>query len=114
GSTGSPKMVRLTRRNVLSNAEGIVAALELDADERPISSLPLHYSFGLSVLHSHLLAGAAIVLTDRSLVEQPFWAAVTDHACTSFAGVPYTYGILRRLGFTGMSLPSLRTLTQAG
>jgi acyl-CoA synthetase (AMP-forming)/AMP-acid ligase II len=114
GSTGSPKMVRLTRANIESNALGIVAALHLDARECAVASLPLHYSFGLSVLHSHLLAGARIVLTERTLFEPEFWQTMADHACTSFAGVPYMYGILRRIGFAGRAPASLRTLTQAG
>lgn len=114
GSTGSPKMVRLSRRNLESNASGILSALGIDAQQCAIASLPLHYSFGLSVLHSHLAAGARIVLTERSLFEPEFWQAVGQHECTSFAGVPYMYGILKRLGFATIAPAALRTLTQAG
>jgi acyl-CoA synthetase (AMP-forming)/AMP-acid ligase II len=114
GTTGSPKLVRLTAANVLANAESIAAYLGLDDGERAIASLPFHYSYGLSVLNSHLLAGGSIVLPGESIMRPGFWAAFAEHACTSFAGVPYSYAILRRTGFERLELPSLRTMTQAG
>ena len=55
GSTGSPKLVRLSRQNVQANAESIAQALRIRPDDRAVTSLPLHYCYGLSVLHSHLL-----------------------------------------------------------
>lgn len=114
GSTGSPKMVRLTRGNVLSNAMGIVEALQIGRDERAVTSLPLFYSFGLSVLHSHLVAGARLVLTERSVLEAEFWSLAAHEACTSLAGVPYLYGMLKRINLAARAPSSLRTLTQAG
>jgi acyl-CoA synthetase (AMP-forming)/AMP-acid ligase II len=114
GSTGTPKYVRLSRRNLDSNAAQIVQALGIDGDERAVHALPLPYSYGLSVLNSHLLAGASVVLPAASLVRPGFWEAVKEHRCTSMAGVPYTYTILSRIGFADLSLPGLRTLTQAG
>ena len=44
GSTGSPKFVRLSRRNIEANARSIVQALEIDETHRPVAHLPLHYS----------------------------------------------------------------------
>ena len=114
GSTGSPKFVRLSRRAILSNAEGIRHALSIDADERPISSLPFYYSSGLSVLNSHLLAGSELVLSGEGLTSGVFWGAFRERRCTSFAGVPYSYQMLQRLDIDKLDIPSLRTLTQAG
>ncbi len=114
GSTGSPKFVRLTRRNVEANASSIAQALAIRAEDRAIASLPIHYSYGLSVLNTHLLTGASVVLTDDGLTAPTFWQAIRDHACTSFAGVPYSYSILNRLGLDSLHVPSLHTLTQAG
>lgn len=114
GSTGSPKLVRLSAQNLQSNAQAIAHYLELTPKERPITSLPLNYSYGLSVMNSHLLVGATIVLTDLSVAQAQFWDLFNEQAVTSLAGVPYTYQMLKRLRFTKMKLPSLKTLTQAG
>jgi long-chain acyl-CoA synthetase len=114
GSTGTPKYVRLSQRNLDANAAQIVQILGIDGDERAAATLPLHYSYGLSVLNSHLLAGATVVFPGASIVRRRFWEVMQEHACTSMAGVPYTYTILSRIGFEHSDLPDLRTLTQAG
>lgn len=114
GTTGSPKFVRLSGANLLANAQSIIEYLGLTADERPVSSLPFHYSYGLSVLNSHLLCGATVVLTEESIMSPRFWQTFNLAECTSFAGVPYSYQILDRIGFLRKLPPSLRTMTQAG
>ena len=114
GSTGSPKLVRQSYDNVFSNATSIASYLELDATERPITTLPMNYTYGLSIINSHLLVGATLLLTERGPLEREFWKFFREQEATSFGGVPYTYEILERLRFRMMSLPSLRTMTQAG
>jgi acyl-CoA synthetase (AMP-forming)/AMP-acid ligase II len=114
GSTGSPKLVRLSYENVQSNAEAIAQYLELRSDDRAAMTLPLHYCYGLSVVNSHLAMGAAVILCNESVVDGCFWRRFTDFSATSFAGVPYTFDLLDRVGFDTMELPSLRYVTQAG
>ena len=114
GSTGSPKFVRQSYENVLVNAKSIAAYLELDETERPITTLPMNYTYGLSIVNSHLLVGATLLMTDKSLMQREFWAFFKEAGATSFGGVPYTYEMLERMRFQRMDLPSLRTMTQAG
>ena len=114
GSTGSPKLVRLSAQNLEANAASICEYLELDETERPATVLPMSYSYGMSIVNSHVLAGAALLLTGRSLLEPEFWELVRTEGATSLAGVPYTYQMYRRLGLCEMQLPRLRYLTQAG
>jgi acyl-CoA synthetase (AMP-forming)/AMP-acid ligase II len=114
GSTGSPKLVRLSRDNVLANADSIRTYLGLTRGDRAMTSLPLHYCYGLSVLNSHLRAGASVVLTDLSVVDACFWDLARSAGATSFAGVPYTFDLLDRSGFAERRLPTLRHVTQAG
>lgn len=114
GSTGSPKLVRLARSNLAANANAIATYLDIRPDDRAATTLPMSYCYGLSVIHSHLLRGAGLILTDRSVVEDEFWDLMTRHRGTTFAGVPHTFDLLDRVGFHGMSLPHLRYLTQAG
>ena len=114
GSTGSPNFVRQSYRNVLANAKSIVEYLELDETERPITTLPMNYCYGLSIINSHLLVGATLLVTDKGLMQKEFWKFFKDQRATSFGGVPYTYEMLDRLRFSRMDLPSLRYCTQAG
>lgn len=114
GTTGSPKLVRLAGRSVRANAESIALSLGLGPQERAITSLPIHYSYGLSVVNSHLASGGCVVLNDDSILQEPFWKAFRLHGCTSLAGVPYTYQLLARIGFESFDLPALSTMTQAG
>ncbi len=115
GSTGSPKLVRLSHRNIAANASSIAQYLELDGAERAILSLPIHYSYGLSVLNSHLAAAASVILTAHSIMRPEFWADAARWGATSFAGVPYSYAILERTGLLRKFMPdTMRTLTQSG
>lgn len=114
GSTGSPKLVRLSAANLLANAESIAEYLQIDDTDCAATTLPMSYCYGLSVVHSHLLRGAALILTDLSVIDDAFWELFGRYRGTSFAGVPYTFELLDRIGFDTMSLPHLRYITQAG
>ena len=114
GSTGTPKLVRLSRQNINANARAIGEYLELSVDDRPITALPWHYCYGLSVMHSHLARGATILLTSRSVVEPDFWDFFEEHHGTSVAGVAHTFELLERTAFLGRRLEHLRYFTVAG
>jgi acyl-CoA synthetase (AMP-forming)/AMP-acid ligase II len=112
GSTGSPKLVRLSRTAVRANAAAITSYLQLTQRDRALLTLPLHYCYGLSVLTSHLYAGGAVVVTDYSVLDACLWDLAEKHAVTGFAGVPYTFDQLDQAGFPEVA--SLRYVTQAG
>ncbi|WP_433211732.1 AMP-binding protein [Dactylosporangium sp. CS-047395] len=114
GSTGNPKLVRLSRRAVLANADSIVEALGITGDEVAISALPFYYSYGMSVLNTHLTAGATVVVEGEGLLGRGFWPAIDEFGVTSLALVPSQYEMLVRLRFDPARHPALRTLTQAG
>jgi acyl-coenzyme A synthetase/AMP-(fatty) acid ligase len=114
GSTGSPKFVRLSAAGIEHNARSIARSLDLTAADRAFATLPIHYSYGMSVVTSHLTVGATVVLSDASVIEPRFWEQFTSHEATSLAGVPYTYQMLDRTGFLDRELPTLRSMTQAG
>lgn len=114
GTTGSPKLVKLTEDNLRSNAESIAEYLKITEKERAITSLPMYYSFGMSVINSHLIKGATLLLTDKAVIQREFLNFLKEGKATSIAGVPYTYEMLRRLRFLKMDLPELKTMIQAG
>ncbi|WP_328875957.1 AMP-binding protein [Streptomyces sp. NBC_00287] len=114
GSTGSPKLVRLSYANLQANAESIATYLDIRETDRAATTLPLHYCYGLSVINSHLLRGAALILTDLSVADDGFWDLFRAARATTFAAVPYTFDLLDRIGFADLPLPHLRYITQAG
>ena len=114
GSTGSSKLVRISGDNLDANAESIIEYLQITKTERPITVLPMQYSYGMSIIHTHVMAGAPIILTGYTLMEKGFWDRVRQEKVTSLCGVPYTFEMYRRLGLMQMDLPALRYITQAG
>ena len=113
GSTGSPKLVRHSYRNIEANAENVMNLFGLTSSERAMAVLPMHYTMGLSVITSHLYAGATVLLCGKSLLDPGFWKMLKDGA-TSFTGVPYSFELLSKLRFFRMDLPDLKIVTQGG
>lgn len=112
GTTGSPKLVRHSLRNIEANADNVRRLFGLTFGEKAMAILPMHYTMGLSVIASHLLAGATLLLSGRSLLDRGFWAMLKE--ATSFTGVPYSYELLMKMRFTRMDLPNLKVITQGG
>ncbi|GAA1718566.1 AMP-binding protein [Kribbella yunnanensis] len=113
GSTGSPKLVRLSHSNLASNADAIVAALSISPADRAVTSLPLHYCFGLSVLHAQLRAGATAVLWDGSVTDSAFADELRRCRVSLLPATPHVADLLDVQGVLD-ELPSLRLLAQAG
>jgi len=114
GSTGSPKLVRQSYKNIKSNTESIIEYLKIDSTERAITTLPMNYTYGLSILNTHLYSGATMLLTEKTIMQKEFWDFFKNEKATSFGGVPYIYEMLNKLRFFRMDLSSLRYMTQAG
>ena len=114
GSTGSPKLVRQSYKNIEANTKSIVKYLNIEETERAITTLPMNYTYGISIINTHLMTGACLILTEKGLMQKEFWQQLKENKATSFGGVPYTYEMLERLRFFRMDLPSLKYLTQAG
>lgn len=114
GTTGSPKLVKLSASNLQSNAAAIAEYLALSSTDRALTSLPFNYSFGMSVITSHLVTGASLILTDRSVIEPEFWTLARDRKATSFSGVPHSFELLRAIKHPWFDTPSLRHVAQAG
>ena len=114
GTTGSSKLVRLSFQNLVSNAKSISNYLSLSSVDRAISNLPMNYSFGLSIINSHLFVGGSVVITSESITQRRFWDLFKEFNVTSLSGVPYTYEIIKKFRLLNSDLPSLKTLTQAG
>ena len=114
GSTGSSKYVKLTLNNIISNAKSIAQYLNLNETERPVTSLPMHYSFGLSVINSHLVSGSTILLTKFSFFQKEFWSFLKNFRATSISGTPFHFAMLDRLGLDNLNRTEIRVITHAG
>lgn len=115
GSTGAPKGVMVTHRNVECNTQDIISYLGLTSHDRVMVVLPFHYCFGMSLLHTHLMAGGSLVLNNEFMYPEAVLQEMIERGCTGLAGVPSTYQILlRRSRFRELRFPALRWLQQAG
>lgn len=114
GSTGSSKLVMLSYQNLQANAGSIANYLTITKSDRAHLALPLSYSYGLSVLHSHLLAGASVYLSKLTPFSKGYRDELVEKEITSLSGVPFFYQMLIRSGFFTWHLPHLRVITQAG
>lgn len=114
GSTGSPKLVRHSYNNLEAQARNISAFFELDSTERPMLDLPINYTYGLSVLNSHLYSGATVLLTSMNVLNPGYWKFLKEEKATSFTNVPYSYELLKKLKVFQMALPDLKVFSQGG
>ena len=114
GSTGSPKLVRHKYGNLDANAENVAKVFGWTKAEIGICDLPMNYTMGLNVINSHLFAGASVLMVKANLMDPDFWDFIKVNKGTSFCGVPFSYEIMRRIGFDRMDLPDLKTLAEGG
>ena len=114
GSLGNSKYVKLTKRNIEDNTKKIIKYLNLNTYDRTITTLPFNYSYGFSIINSHLLAGSSVVLNNFSVLEKDFWKLYQENNITNFNGVPFTYEILKKLKFNKFFNKNLKFITQAG
>ncbi len=115
GTTARPKAVRVTHRNIQANTDSIIDSLGLERDDRMLVTLPLHYCFGASLLHTHLRVGGSLSLCHTSTFPESVLDQIERDQCTGFAGVPSSYQMLLRLSsLATRELPTLRKLQQAG
>ena len=114
GSTGSPKLVRHKYGNLEANAENVAKVFNWSVDEVGICDLPMNYTMGLNVINSHLVVGASVLMIKTNLMDPDFWEFIKVNGGTSFCGVPFSYEVMRRIGFDQMDLPKLHTLAEGG
>lgn len=114
GSTGSAKTVRLCERNLEENARALIEALNVRTDDRGITTLPMNFCYGLSLLHMHWKKGATVLITNRKVYQKQFWQFFNIEKATNFQGVPYTYELLDKIGFLKKDFKSLRFATECG
>ena len=114
GSTGAAKFVRISYKNLQSNTDSIIKYLKINSNDMTLTTLPMSYSFGLSILNSYFYSGATLIITNNSVVSRDFWTILKSYKITSISGVPYIFELLDKLGFFKKNHLNLKTITQAG
>ena len=114
GTTESPKFVRLSKKNIQNNTLKIISYLKIKKSHCTITTMPAGYSYGLSIINSHLKAKAKIVLNSNSVIEKNFWKKIERFKFSSFGGVPDLYEFLKKIDFKKYVSRKLKYLTQAG
>ena len=116
GSTGESKFVKLTYKNIISNIKKIAKFLTIETKDITITTLPPEYSYGLSIINSHLFKNSSIIMNKKSVIEQSFWEIIDKFKVNSFGGVPFTYELLNKINLKSKldSINSIKYLTQAG
>ena len=114
GTTGSPKCVRLSYSNIYSNTVAICNYLNISSSDKVITTLPMSYSYGLSILNTHLFSNSSLILTNLSFAQRSMWDKIKKYKVTTFGGVPYTFELLRKLKFSKLNINSFNYITQAG
>ncbi len=114
GTTGSPKLVRLSYDNLFYNAKSIISYLKIDNTHRTITTLPLNHSYGLSVLNTFIHAGGSIVINKQSMTQNYFWKLFEKYSVTSLAGVPFNFEVIKKLKINLFESSYFKYATVAG
>ncbi len=114
GSLSSPKYVRISYKNLNDNTNKIINYLKIVSSDRSITTLNPSYSFGLSIINSHFIAGASLILNEDSILKRDFWDLFRKYKPNSFNGVPYMFELLQKLNFDKLPLKKLKYMTSAG
>ncbi len=114
GSTGSPKFVKQTFENIRINSKSIIKYLKINLRSTGITSLPLNYTFGNSIINTHLFVGAKNVITNKSVLEKSFWQIFVKNKVSILYGVPFIFEIIYKLKIFKKDFKHLKIIAQAG
>ncbi len=114
GSTGNSKYVKISVENIESNTIDIIKYLKIKKSDRIITTLPPSYSYGLSLINTHLFQGGSIVLNNMSVVEKNFWQILKKSRASTFGAVPFQLEILDKMKIPKINFGNVRYITHAG
>jgi long-chain acyl-CoA synthetase len=94
GTTGTPKGVMLSDKNLTANGESIIEILNITPEDKGALVISPHHAFGNSIIDSHLMAGSCIRIGSMNFIDSTF--SLIESGVSIFYGVPSTYLILLR------------------
>lgn len=114
GTTGTPKLVKLSDENMVQNAYSILEYMPVKPEDVIPLNVPIIFVYGLSIFTTNCIAGGKIVCTENDVLKKEFWDEFNLYRFTAISGVPYMYEMLYRIGFFKKDHPSLRYMTHTG
>ncbi len=113
GSTGMPKGVVLSHRNMVVGALSVASYLGNDSNDVLLAALPLSFDAGFSQLTTAFAVGARVVLLNY-LMAQDVVKAIQQHGVTGLTAVPPLYMQLVQLEWPVGAMPTLRYFANTG
>ena len=114
GSLGSSKFVSLSIENLKFNSKQIIEYLKIKKNDNIITTMPMSYSYMLSIINTHLEKGSTIYINQNSIFQREFWNYFRKKKINSFSGVPYHFQILEKNNFKFLKTNYLKYITCAG
>ena len=114
GTSRKPKFVRLSKKNILDNTRNIIRSLKINHQDTTITTLPIAYSYGLSILNTHLMVGSKIIVNSFSIYEKNFWNLIKNYKIKSFGAVPFMYENLIKYSLNFLNKSNLNYMSLAG
>jgi acyl-coenzyme A synthetase/AMP-(fatty) acid ligase len=114
GSTGSLKMVRISYKNLYSNTIDICKFLKIKKQDIAITTMPFSYTYGMSIINSHIIKGSSIFVYSGSVIQKIFFDILERFKITTFGGVPFIFSLLLKVGLNRLKSKYLKYLTHAG
>ncbi|REC45323.1 AMP-binding protein [Chryseobacterium pennipullorum] len=114
GTTGIPKLVKLSDENLYQNAISILQYMPiLESDVVPLN-VPINFVYGFSIFTTNCMRAGRIVCSDKDIMQKAFWDEMEEYGYSTLGGVPYLYENLNRIGFFRKDSPSIRYFTHTG
>ena len=114
GTTGIPKLVKLSDENLYQNAISILQYMPiLESDVVPLN-VPINFVYGFSIFTTNCMRAGRMVCTDKDIMQKAFWDEMEEYGYSTLGGVPFLYENLNRIGFFRKNSQSLRYLTHTG
>ena len=102
GTTGEPKGVQLTHRNIMAAARNINTFIQNKPDDIEMIALPISHSFGIGRMRCALSNGQTVVMLGSFANAKRFFRFMEDYKVTGFGMVPASWALLKRL--SGMKI----------
>ncbi len=102
GTTGEPKGVQLTHRNIAAAARNINTFIQNCTDDVEMIALPISHSFGIGRMRCALSNGQTVVMLGSFANAKRFFRFMAEYKVTGFGMVPASWALLKKL--SGMKI----------